>query len=241
MERLAREVCAGSIINCTRSDEDREGDPSAIGSLIDVARRVGARLVHVGSAAEYGSAKDPHRISERHALRPVTAYGRMKANESLQVIAARRAGRDPVVGRVFNMIGPGEDERTVAGAWAARVSRQPPIESVAVPRTTRDFVDVRDAARALLVLGTAPTFHAVYNICSGRGTRIDRLVRRLIHIAGIRARVRSIQPDRGGAHGVVWSVGSPQRISALGWRPSIPVEQSLRDVWAWFEERGQPR
>src|SRR5690242_7830349 len=66
-----------------------------------------ARVVVVGSAAEYGeAAREP--VEEDHPLRPRTDYGVAKAAQALAAVAvADRRGLHLALVRLFNLIGPG--------------------------------------------------------------------------------------------------------------------------------------
>lgn len=236
VEALVHEIVPAAIVNCVRTSADDAGAIKPVRALVSVARRRKVRLVHVGSAAEYGEAGRGVRLGERRRPRPLTPYGRAKAAATQEVLSVRKAGCDAVVGRVFNMIGPGEGEDTVAGAWAARIGRSELGKGMIVdlPPAVRDFVDVRDAARALLILALAPLRHPLYNVCTGRGTRIDQLVRRMLRIAGLPVRVRTRFADGKSARGPARSVGSPIRMRSLGWRPVVSLDQSCRELLAEY-------
>ena len=219
------------IINCVRVLNDRR--QSVVRNLLRVSRQVGARFVHVGSAAEYGNGPSRRRIGEGHRIAPLNPYGHAKARESRFVLDAANLGMECLVARVFNLTGPGEDERTVGGAWGMRLANLSAshVTTVAVPGSIRDFLDVRDAASALLVLATAHVRYRVFNVCSGRGVRVDNLVRRLAALARKPVKVvRTRSSSLPGGPELLRSVGSPRRMLELGWRPLIPLNQSLKEV-----------
>ena len=74
-----------------------------------------ARLVHLGSAAEYGRGPGRAPVREDEPARPVGPYGVTKLAGTRLVELARTAGLPAVVLRVFNPVGPGG-----AGPHAAR-------------------------------------------------------------------------------------------------------------------------
>ena len=69
--------------------------------------RTPARLVHLGSAAEYGRASRASPVAESAPPRPAGAYGATKLAGTRLVELARTAGLDAVVLRVFNPVGGG--------------------------------------------------------------------------------------------------------------------------------------
>jgi GDP-4-dehydro-6-deoxy-D-mannose reductase len=99
----------------------------------------------------------------------------------------------------------------------------------------RDFLDVRDAARALRAIAAARARGEVFNVCSGVGTAVSTVAARLLrHFPGIGVRtdarlLRASDPPR--------VVGNNARIrDALGWTPRIPLERTLEDAYSAFAE-----
>jgi GDP-4-dehydro-6-deoxy-D-mannose reductase len=194
-----------------------------------------ARVVVVGSAAEYGET-DREPVVEEHPLGPVTNYGIAKAAQGLAAAAvAARAGIHLARVRLFNLLGPGEPRSFVASALAARIAaiqagtEAPPLRTGDLT-TRRDFVDVRDAARALRLVATHGEAGAVYNVCSGRTTRIGELVEQLLDLAGLDVAVESV--PEAAATNVRGHAGSAERVrAATRWEPQRSLRDSLADVW----------
>jgi GDP-4-dehydro-6-deoxy-D-mannose reductase len=195
-----------------------------------------ARTVVVGSAAEYGeTAREP--VDEDQPLQPVTDYGVAKAAQGLAAAAVgRRRGIQVTRVRLFNLLGPGEPPSFVTSAIAARIAAiqagtaRPPLRTGDLT-TRRDFVDVRDAVRALRLAATDGEAGAVYNVCSGRATRIGELVEQLLALAGLDADVDSV-PEPAGIN-VRGHAGSAERLrAATGWEPQLSLADSLADVLA---------
>lgn len=136
----------------------------------------GLRLVHAGSAFEYGALSVP--LDEAALPAPTTDYGRSKlAGTELLLATARRHGLPALVARLFTVFGPGErDGRLFPTLLAARRHQQPVALSSGEQR--RDFTLVWDVADALLDLalapaaavltGTGPFDAGTLNLASGR-------------------------------------------------------------------------
>jgi GDP-4-dehydro-6-deoxy-D-mannose reductase len=193
-----------------------------------------ARTVVVGSAAEYGeTTREP--VDEDHPLQPVTDYGVVKASQGLAAAAVgRRRGIHVTRVRLFNLLGPGEPMSFVASAIAGRIvaiqagAARPPLQTGDLT-TRRDFVDVRDAVRALRLAATRGEAGAVYNVCSGEATRIGTLVEALLHLAGLDVAVDST-PETAAVN-VRGHAGSAERLEeATGWEPRHSLTDSLADV-----------
>jgi GDP-4-dehydro-6-deoxy-D-mannose reductase len=99
--------------------------------------------------------------------------------------------------------------------------------------TRRDFIDVRDVARAYVALATADVpcdADAVYNACTGRSVSIEECLNILAGFA--RVPVQVVQdPDRVRVVDIPEQTGTAARLhAATGWTPVIGLEESLADL-----------
>jgi nucleoside-diphosphate-sugar epimerase len=119
------------------------------------------RLVLVSSGSVYGAA-DRLPLRESDCCRPVDPYAVTKYSaENVARVAAARAGIGLWTARVFNLLGPGLQERHLPAALAAQLSAiaagfLPPRLRRGALRTSREYIDVRDAAAAVAVLARTP-------------------------------------------------------------------------------------
>ena len=186
-------------------------------SNVDLARfvaRVAAmtrtRLVHVGSAAEYGP-PTTERLHEDHPARPAGPYGRTKLQGTLAVLDECEPG-SAVVARVFNPVGPGQpDHLPVAEFARASLSRDDGPLVIRNAATERDFVSVHDVGRTLIRLATAARVdHTVVNVCSGIGLRYGDLVLAMLERVGSARTIHSL-----GESGIMGVVGDPTRLAQM--------------------------
>jgi NDP-hexose 4-ketoreductase len=190
------------------------------------------RLVHVGSAAEYGAVEAGVPVTEDAVPRPAGLYGATKLGGTRLVELARTAGADAVVLRLFNVVGAGSPEDTLPGAAAAQLRhggglKLGPLDAI------RDFVDARDAGEAVLAAAVAPALpHAVVNIGSGTGVAARVLVQQLLSVAGVDVAVHEDAPGSARSAGLGWQQADIARAAAdLGWRPRRDLADSVRDLW----------
>ncbi len=98
----------------------------------------------------------------------------------------------------------------------------------------RDFTDVRDVARAYLLLAERGRPGEAYNVCSGTAVSIRELLELLGQAAGIRVEP-VVDPDRLRPADLPELYGSPAALEkATGWRPRIPLRQTLADLLESF-------
>jgi len=205
-------------------------------AVLEACRRseVG-RILVVGSADAYGvfDATDLP-LSEDLPLRPVTPYGASKAAAEVLALQAHRAGgAGVVVTRSFNHTGPGQHPSFVVPALARRI-----VEAVAAGgdevrvgslSAERDILDVEDVARAYRVLAIQGDPGQAYNVCSGVPVAIEVVARRLAELSGTEIRL-VVDPELVRAVEVPVLVGDPSRLRALGWQPTLTLDETLRRV-----------
>ena len=194
-----------------------------------------ARYVHLGSAAEYGSAALDRPVDEDDDPRPLGAYGVSKLAGTRAVLAlAADAGLTASVLRIFNPVGAGSPSSTLPGRLAhlLRTVAGGQVLSVGPLDAFRDFVDVRDVAAAVLACTDAAAPGRIYNVGAGRATSSRELAERLVDIAGFRGSIREEAPssDRSGA--LASQQANIDRAAAeLAWSPQHDLSDSLFDLW----------
>lgn len=208
-------------------------------SLLDAAARLAEppRVLVVGSAAEYGDGAGGRPATESTPARPLSAYGSAKLAQTLAALSYRHRGVPVLVARVFNVVGPRMPERLSLGSFARQIARaerglQPPELRIGNLSAKRDYVDVRDAARALVAILERGVPGGIYNVCTGRARSTQELLGELlshsrVRVAVVRDRARRQTAD------LKLSVGDFTRLRSLGWRPRIPIASSLVDTLAW--------
>ena len=239
LEAVAPEVvvnCAGAT---TGSSEVLEGanitGPGALTRTMLIAGPP-VRLVHLGSAAEYGLTEPGVPVSESAIPQPVGEYGATKLAGTRLVEQAGGAGLDAVVLRVFNPIGSGASEQSLPGRVMAEVRRalaQGTDVRLGPLEAARDFVDARDVADAVIAAATAPTLpHRVLNIGSGVGTPARTLVKELVSISGYAGEVHEDLPGSSRSAGVLWQQADITAATRdLAWQPRRDLVTSLTDWW----------
>ncbi|MFH8515722.1 NAD-dependent epimerase/dehydratase family protein [Streptomyces gelaticus] len=196
------------------------------------------RVVHIGSAAEYGFQPEGSAVTEGAACSPSGMYGRTKLAATGAVLEAIDEGavRGTVL-RVFNPVGPMCPASSVLGGVGAQLAHQrnlpnPQVETGPLD-ACRDFVDVRDVASAVLLAVRHETPPPIVNIARGEAVSVRDLVRRLVEVSGVRARVleRPVLASRR-SQGLAWQEAAVEVAKEqLGWVPRYELPESLRDLW----------
>ena len=200
-------------------------------ALRGLNRRVKVTLA--GSAAELGPvppAKLP--VAESYPPDPVDAYGRSKHLATTAALA-EWPPLEVTVARVFNPVGPGMPPPQAFGSLPLSFSpgSDPLPLVVGDLEARRDFIDVRDVARALIAPAMRGQSGMVYHVGSGVSRSVGEGLELLVSQSGRTVRL-SVDPHRRGRKGPIDSRADIRRITQhTGWQPEIPLEQSLADFW----------
>ena len=192
------------------------------------------RVTLAGSAAELGAVPtDKLPVAETHPCNPIEAYGRSKWMATVAGLT-ERPPLEVSVARVFNPIGPGLPQTQAFGEFAEQLLAQgadPLPVVVGNLEIRRDFVDVRDVARALVAIALRGHSGLVYHVGTGHSRPVGQGLEQLVHLSGRSVKL-CIDPRRGQRKAPVDSRADISRIIAqTGWTPSISFEQSIHDLW----------
>ncbi|MET8749449.1 NAD-dependent epimerase/dehydratase [Streptomyces sp. NPDC004667] len=226
LTRFLDAVHPGVVINCagaTRGGarELTRHNTVAVATICESLRRsgCGARLVQLGCSAEYGPSQPGSSTAEDAVPRPGGPYGVSKLAATELVLGS---GLDAVVLRVFSPVGPGTPAGSPLGRLAEAMRRamqsgdgELKLSGLGVQR---DFVDVRDVARAVHAASLSAA-QGVVNIGTGRAVRLRDAAAVLARVAGYGGALHELDVPHGGdrhggpAHG---HPGRPQGLSAIG-------------------------
>jgi len=211
--------------------------------LLEALRRAapGATTVAVTSSAIYGLTHDHELpIKEGKEPRPSSPYGVSKtAADMLARLYGQAYGLQVVRARPFFVTGPRKLGDVCAdfccGVAEIEIGQRQSLD-VGNLEAVRDFVDVRDAVEALRLLAGKGQPGEAYNICSGTGTSVSDLLSMVVGAARVPIPVHR-DPQRHRALDDPITVGDRSRLSALGWAPRLPIEQTVADTLEFWRRQ----
>jgi GDP-4-dehydro-6-deoxy-D-mannose reductase len=221
---------------------------NALGTLrlLEGIRRLGldATTVVASSGEVYGTADDEaHPLTEDAPLRPLSPYAASKAAQDLVAAQYPRAyGMRVIRLRLFNHTGPRHPEQFVASSFARQIARierglQAPVIEVGNLDARRDFVDVRDVARAYRLAARREVSGDVFNVCSGHALSVRHILDLLVALAHCEVAVHP-DPERMRPADIPLLLGDPRLFrEATGWAPEIPIERTLADLLDWWRQQ----
>jgi UDP-glucose 4-epimerase len=231
-------LAAQASVTRSVADPTHDATVNVLGTLnvLEAATRHGAQVIFTSTGgALYGDGA-PIPTPETFIPAPKSPYGASKWAAEAYVVTWREAHRIPhTICRLGNVYGPRQNPHGEAGVVAIFSGRLWSGEAPVLfgfGKPTRDYVHVRDVARALLAsVGTPGTF----NISTGVETDVTTLCRALQEAAGTELEPE-LAPLRPGE--LERSCLDPSRAAeALGWRPELEVETGIRDTYRAMVEQ----
>ena len=214
--------------------------------LYDAVHRWGGspRIVYAGSGLVYGDGDGTGRpFHEDAPLRPVSPYATSKAAADLLSYQYTRShGLDIVRVRPFNHIGPRQSPDYAVANFARQIAaiekgEQAPVLETGSLASYRDLSDVRDVARAYVLLADHGRPGEVYNVASGTADTMQAVLNHLLRLARQRVDVRPQDTLQRAAEARVLRGDAAKLRRETGWAPGFSLEQTLADTLAYWREQ----
>ena len=187
--------------------------------------------------AMYGQQKT-FPASEDHPCQPLSPYAISKLCAEYYInYFGTRHGLNTTVLRYSNVYGPHQNPHGEAGVVAIFCQRLieglPPV-IFGDGEQTRDFISVRDVARANK-LALDSECKGVFNVGTGKETSVNFLAKSLIKISRIDA-TTEYNPARNGEQRRS-SIDSRKLLKRFGWKPCVSLEEGLVETFDYFKNK----
>lgn len=196
-------------------------------AAVEVATKLKCnRIIITGSQAEYGVIPPTTKQTEDMPCNPITAYGAAKlAACHLSRIRAQELNIEWIWARIFSLIGKYEPHgRMLPDLFSALKGGHD--FHLSSGRQNWDYLDVHDAAEALIALAEKGHSNEIYNIANGNYKPLKEYTEELKTLIGGTGQIYygedsnpfiSLQPSVAKIH------------THTGWRPKRSFEESVRD------------
>lgn len=170
-------------------------------------------------------------LSEHSPTRPMSTYALSK--DSLRKVVEARP--NSVWMRFFYQYGPWEDPKRLIPTIIRGVLEGKPV-NLTPGEQARDFLHVRDVARAAATAAETPSLIGTVNIGSGKAVTQKEIATKIAEMGG--------RPDLLNFGAQPYFEGEPMLIVAdnaklrsTGWMPTFDLDAGLRDAFEWWKTR----
>lgn len=195
-------------------------------------------VVAAGSAAEYGPITPQQLpLDEQMPCAPITSYGLSKHLASQIALYYHRVYKmRTMVVRPFQLIGKGVNTRLAPGAFAQQleqiISKNQKVIKVGNLESYRDFLDIHDAVNAIWTLCQRPAGGEIFNLCSGKPTKMADLLQMMIEHCGIKPKIEVDPFLLHGKADLPKVYGSCIKLKRhCDWEASTPLKQSIAKMF----------
>ena len=220
-------------------------------NIIHAAHTVGVeKLLFLGSSCIYPKFADQPIVEEAlltGALEPTNEWYAIAKIAGIKLCQAyrRQHGRDFISAMPTNLYGPGDNfdlasshvmPALIRKAHEAKVGHKPEITVWGTGTPRREFLHVDDCADACVHLMKTYSGDGHINVGSGEDITILDLTRLVCRIVGYDG---AIVHDLTKPDGTPRKLMSADKLRALGWTPTIGLEDGVADAYRAFLESGQ--
>lgn len=225
------------------TDPIYDADINVLGglNLLNLSVKYGVRkFIHISSGgAVYG---EPVYIpcDENHPVQPLCPYGATKYILELYLYMFKaNYGLDYTILRYGNVFGPRQDpagEAGVVAIFTGQMLKGAPITIFGSGEQVRDYVYVKDCARANLI-AVEKGSGQVFNLGNGIPTTVNQIFDGLKEIIQYPL-AANYAPARTGETFQIYL--SPERAKEqLGWLPEVSLKEGLKKTVEYFREKGE--
>lgn len=205
--------------------------------LLEAARQYKvARFIQISTDEVYGSLAAGGKFSEESPLLPNSPYAASKAAADFLCRAYYNTyGLPVIITRSSNNYGPFQFPEKIIPLAITNALEGKLIPIYGDGLNVRDWIHVDDHCCALDVIIQKGRIGDVYNIGGSNERTNLELVRMILDILGKPDSLIAFVADRPG-HDHRYALDITKIVRELGWRPSYPFEEALKDTVNWYKE-----
>ena len=225
-----------TVVQESFEKEDEYFDVNVKGTenIFKIAKEYKIKVVYASSSSIYGnSAKIP--IKETFERKPINPYGQTKLEDELLAEKYSKMGLKVIGLRYFNIFGKGQtgSYAGVITQFMNRISKNENLSIFGDGKQVRDFIHVKDIAKANLKAMESEIGIGFFNIGTGIPTSINKLAKIMISISNKKLNVvhkKALQGD------VKESLANIEKTeNEIRWNSKIELEEGLEKLFDEWE------
>jgi GDP-mannose 4,6-dehydratase len=219
-------------------------------NLVDVVQRYqkDCKFMFCSTSEVYGdSGKAVGVLREEQPLSPSNPYGTSKAAIDLHMQERCHNGYlKGFITRAFSHTGPRRGKKFSISwdAYYLALMATGHVKDRVLPvgnlETQRIVIDVRDCVRAYYLLMQSHDNGAAYNVCGPKEsvTKMQYFTDKLIEISGLKGVEKKVSDKLYRPIDIQIQIGDTTKLrEKTGWKPEIPIDQTLRDLYQYWVKK----
>lgn len=197
-------------------------------NALEICRIKHARLVYISSYI-YGSPQFLP-VNENHPVCPFNPYAQTKVIcEKLCEGYHRDFGVNVSIVRPFNIFGVGQKGKLLIPEIFSQLKNGEKTIHLKAASPRRDYVHVKDLARAIVACVDDKSSYEVYNVCSGESVSVKEITE--IINRNLMNKVEFVFSNSDRPNEVDETRGSYERLyHFLGWKPTLSFEDGIKEI-----------
>jgi GDP-4-dehydro-6-deoxy-D-mannose reductase len=212
-------------------------------SILETRREIdyNPKIIFISSSEVYGNTDNPKNITETSPLFPAKFYSASKtAGDRLSYSYSQSEKLNILILRPFTHTGPGQGKGFVVPDFASQIAEAEKKSGknelmVGNLEPIRDYLDVRDVVagyKAIIDKNWRPG--DVFNICSGRGIKIKKILNTLLSFSDKKFIIKEDPTKLRSSDNPVYVGNNEKFVKLTGWEPKIPLEVTLKDTLEYW-------
>ena len=204
--------------------------------ILELARKKDSNVIFLSTSHVFGKVKN-NTIKEDYEKNPNSVYGITKlAGEILCKSYSNSYGLNIGIPRLFSIYGPHAPIHSVSYSIIQQILTKKNIRLGNI-KSERDFLYVKDAINAILIISKKNKKFNDYNVGAGKGysiTEICDLVKKILkkdHVSIKTVRTKIRKNDFSSI------ISNSSKIKKLGWEPKISIKKGLRFTVDWHKHK----
>ena len=204
--------------------------------ILELARKKDSNVIFLSTSHVFGKVKN-NTIKSDYEKNPNSVYGITKlAGEILCKSYSNSYGLNIGIPRLFSIYGPHAPIHSVSYSIIQQILTKKNIRLGNI-KSERDFLYVKDAINAILIIMKKNKKFNDYNIGAGKGysiTEICDLVKKILkkdHVSIKTVRTKIRKNDFSSI------ISNSSKIKKLGWEPKISIKKGLRFTIDWHKHK----
>ena len=199
--------------------------------ILELARKNDSKVIFLSTAHVFGKAKNSP-INENHSKNPQSIYAGTKlAGEVLCESYSNSYGLDIGVARLFSVYGPNSPKHSVTESIIKQLVSNNVIKLGNI-YSKRDFLYVKDAVNAILLIMKKNHNYTDYNVGTGKSYTINQICKILKDISKKEFKIKTSKTKIRKNESLEYQSNS-SKLRKLGWKPKTSLLEGLKITYNW--------